>query len=75
MTPSLARCTRARAACSVVHVARSIMRSARLCCRAAVQLIGTVIGVLLNGIIPEWAITLPLFIMLALMFVQTSIKG
>jgi hypothetical protein len=40
-----------------------------------VQLIGTVIGVLLNGIIPEWAITLPLFVMLALMFVQTSIKG
>ena len=39
------------------------------------QLIGTVIGVLLNGIIPEWAITLPLFIMLALMTVQTTAKG
>jgi hypothetical protein len=43
--------------------------------RSSRQLIGTVIGVLLNGIIPEWAITLPLFIMLALMTVQTTAKG
>jgi hypothetical protein len=39
------------------------------------QLIGTVIGVLINGIIPEWAITLPLFLMLGLMTVQTTKKG
>jgi uncharacterized membrane protein YfcA len=39
------------------------------------QLMGTVIGVLLNGIIPEWLITVLLFVMLLLMTVQTSMKG
>jgi len=39
------------------------------------QLMGTVIGVLVNGIIPEWIITALLFVMLVLMTVQTSVKG
>jgi uncharacterized membrane protein YfcA len=34
-----------------------------------------VIGVIVNGIIPEWLITLLLFVMLLLMAVQTSSKG
>ena len=32
------------------------------------------IGVLLNAVIPEWAITGPLFILLLLMTVQTTTK-
>merc|ERR1711871_90894 len=39
------------------------------------QLMGTVIGVIVNGIIPEWLITLLLFTMLVLMTVQTTSKG